>query len=91
MIEEEAKQAHEKLTTKLFHDYKYMYDYNIQLVNDTAGWRKEKEGLIQDLTNANNENRQLKERIKSAEKAIKQMMLGALGLGIVTIGVICLL
>lgn len=90
MTEEEAKNELTKLSEKLFFDYKYMYDYNISLVKATAGWRKEKEGLIQDLTNSKNENLKLKQKLDEASTTIVEITVASVILGI--LGVIaCLL
>lgn len=50
-----------ELAAKLLEDYKYIYNYNIELVDSTSAWRKEKEGFVKDLTNAKNEIAKLKQ------------------------------
>ena len=79
-----------ELAAKLLEDYKYMYNYNIELVDSTSSWRKEKVGFVNDLTNAKNEISKLKEELKDANQAVAKLTVAGVILGILGV-VACLL
>lgn len=79
-----------ELEAKLLEDYKYMYNYNIELVGATSTWHKEREGLIKDLNTAKNETTKLKQDLIEAQNAVVELTAASVILGILGV-VACLL